>query len=361
MSLIKTIFINVLVFCALMFLLMLAPPTLKVVMDAFRKPSSDMFAKTARMPAFEGYDWAQQSLWETYLVKLRYRDFVVQRGTDIAGEVVNVVDGVRRTVGTPVEGAGAPVWFFGGSTTWGYGVSDEFTYPSMFAQATGRHVTNYGEGAYTSRQSLAYLQGVYLLNPPGNRTVVFYDGVNDLMQGCNPTISSINQTAHEPRFRAATHYLEEPFTYRRLFRQLMDFIPVVERYLHLDEPEIFRFECAEDPERARRVARNLVTIWENAQRLVESNGDTFLAIYQPASFISTNTHPVLPDHPYNDELLHEYQAVHPLVLEELAKSDLPYIDLSHIYDDCQNCYYDHVHAGPFGHQRLVDALIDVVP
>lgn len=358
---IKTIAFNAILFCAMMFLLMLTPPTFYALKDRFQPKTPQAFAQTARMPAFQGHDWAQQSLWETYLVRLTYRDYIVTRGEDIAGEAITVEQGVRRTVGAPREGAGAPVWFFGGSTTWGYGVSDAFTYPSMFARQTGRAVTNYGEGSYTSRQSLAYLQGLYLLNPEGQRTVVFYDGVNDLMHYCNPDTASINQTAHEPRFRAALHQLDAPFTYQRLFGQLLDFAPRVATGLGLSEPEIFDFRCADDPARAQAAADHLVAIWTHAQRLVEANGDTFLAVFQPASFMSRNVHPVLPDHPYNAELNAEYQVVYPLMQAALARSDVNYVDLSHIYDDCANCYYDHVHAGPAAHQRLVDSLIPIVP
>ena len=57
----------------------------------------------------------------------------------------------------------------------------------------------------------------------------------------------------------------------------------------------------------------------------------------------------------------EYQATYPLMQAALAKSEINYVDLSHIYDDCFNCYYDHVHVGPVAHQKLVDELIKIIP
>lgn len=358
---IKTIFLNIIIFCALMFLLMLAAPTYATLEAYLRPASPERYAQRANLPALRDYEWAQQSLWEISLVRLQYRDFVVYRGIDIAGEFVNVENGIRRTIGAPQERGGAPVWFLGGSTTWGSGLSDAYTYPSMFAQQTGRPVTNHSERGYSSRQSLAYLQGLYLTNPEGSRTVVFYDGINEIMHSCHPSVHSINQTAMEPRYRGALRHQDRPFTYQRLFEQMVEFSPRVADRLGISEPEVVDYQCFEDPARAQAIADNLVAIWTHAQRLVEANGDQFLAIFQPVSFMSANVHPVLPDHPYNDELLLEYQTVYPLMQEALANSDVNYVDLSDIYDDCHDCYYDQVHVGPNGHQRLVDALIPIVP
>lgn len=356
---------NAINFFALMFLLMLTPPTLKFVKDYLSPPTPANVSDSASMPALKDYEWSRQSVWETSLTPLQYRDFVVQRADDISGEAITVKDGVRRTVGAPRAGAGTPVWFFGGSTTWGVGVHDAFTYPSMFAQQSGRMVMNYGERGYSSRQSLAYLQNVYLEDQlaggKGNRTIVFYDGVNDVIHGCNPATSSVNQTALEARYRRQFDPLEARFSYQRLFGQLQEFTSHVAERIGLVTPSIVEYKCSDDPERARFVANNLVAIWSQAQRLTEANGDTFVAVFQPVSFTSKGNAPVLPNHPYYEELLEEYSATYPIIRAALARSDLNYFDVSDIFDNCPACYYDHVHVGPEAHQRLVDTLIKIVP
>jgi hypothetical protein len=365
MNIIKILTRNTINFLALMFLLMVTPPTFFILKPYFWPQPTENTGGSANMPALKNYEWAKQSVAETYLIRLRYRDFVVHRASDFSGEAITVENGVRRTVGTSLEGAGTSVWFFGGSTTWGYGVHDAFTYPSMFAQQTGRAVINYGEGAYSSRQSLAYLQNVYLERhfeePTGNRTIVFYDGINDVMHGCNPVTTTINQTGHEARFQNTLRSLDTPYTYKRLFAQLNEFASFVAERIGVVTPSIVEFKCSSDPERVQSVADNLIAIWSNAQRLAEANGDTFIAVFQPVSFVSKGNDPVLPNHPYSKELLEEFSATYPLIRAALAKSDVNYVDLSNIYDNCPVCYYDHSHVGPEAHQRLVDNLIRIVP
>ena len=48
-------------------------------------------------------------------------------------------------------------WFFGGSTMWGTGSSDNDTIPSFYAKKTKSKVFNFGETGWTSRQSLNQL------------------------------------------------------------------------------------------------------------------------------------------------------------------------------------------------------------
>ncbi|WP_375175171.1 SGNH/GDSL hydrolase family protein [Pseudooceanicola sp.] len=358
---IRIIALNIMIFCAMMFLLLITPPTAHAIKSLFRTETPDHMTVAAATPALRDFDWALQSLRESLAISLSYNDFVVQRSEDSVGGTVNVTDGVRHTVGDPRDGAGGPVWFFGGSTTWGAGVHDAFTYPSIFAQRTGRPVTNYGERAYTSRQSLAYLQGLYLTKPEGPRTIVFYDGINDVAQGCVTQTYSINQTAMQTRFRATLDALETSPSYRHLFAELRIFAAQVALRLGLVEPTVVKYACSDDPERAAQVAAGLVTIWQHAQRLAEANGDTFLGVLQPVSFTREEDAPVLPEHPYYNQLLSEYRTVYPLIQIALTASDLPYIDLSHVFDNCPECYYDHVHVGPAAHEKLVDDLARVVP
>mgnify|MGYP001371104477 CR=1 FL=1 len=58
----------------------------------------------------------------------------------------------RRSFGEKIDES---VWFFGGSTMWGYGVSNESTIPSLFYKRTGDSVFNFGEDSWDSRQSMS--------------------------------------------------------------------------------------------------------------------------------------------------------------------------------------------------------------
>jgi lysophospholipase L1-like esterase len=75
------------------------------------------------------------------------------------------------------------VYFFGGSTMWGFWAPEARTIPSLFAAATKVRSENYGEIGYTAHQSLVLL--LQLLQS-GHRPslVIFYDGVNDIAIKC---------------------------------------------------------------------------------------------------------------------------------------------------------------------------------
>ena len=70
------------------------------------------------------------------------------------------------------------VWFFGGSTTFGYGVSDNETIPAYLEKLSKQPVVNLGRGYYYSEQ-----ENLLLLNllKYGHRPskVIFFDGLNE--------------------------------------------------------------------------------------------------------------------------------------------------------------------------------------
>lgn len=107
------------------------------------------------------------------------------------GRLLNVDDnGLRRTVEEFPEGGQPPldeVWFFGGSTMFGWGVDDKGTIPSQVAlllkkelpNDRGFSVKNYGHSYYYSSQELAYFLAVLRRAKRRPSAVVFLDGLND--------------------------------------------------------------------------------------------------------------------------------------------------------------------------------------
>ncbi len=94
--------------------------------------------------------------------------------------------GFRRTTPAPPSGSAPKVYVFGGSTAFGYGVSDEHTLPSYLqklANGSGVQLTvsNLAEGFYYSSQELALLS-ILLRRGDLPRCAVFLDGLNDTIQ-----------------------------------------------------------------------------------------------------------------------------------------------------------------------------------
>ncbi len=99
--------------------------------------------------------------------------------------LVNIHDGARASLASPLDDpATATVWFFGGSTMYGSGQSDDATIPSQLVRLLAEsgvaiEATNFGHPAYANWQQVQLLE--YRLSR-GERPdiVVFYDGFNDL-------------------------------------------------------------------------------------------------------------------------------------------------------------------------------------
>ena len=124
-----------------------------------------------------------------------YKAFLGWVSPEIKGEYLNVENGRRVTVLPPVIERSETVHFFGGSTMWGYGVSDKNTIPSLVSKQLKIATLNYGEQGYNSRQELNLLvDNLAVLNPKD--VVIFYDGVNDVYHNCR-SYNSPNGHARE--------------------------------------------------------------------------------------------------------------------------------------------------------------------
>ena len=149
-------------------------------------PTKDNYA-----PAYPGLAWDRVSamLQETYSRPLQYDPFTNFREGPFRGKYVNVNKaGFRysRDQGPwPPNPACINIFMFGGSTAFGYGVTDDETVPSQLQDALqsaegGKAVRmyNFGVASFYSSQELAYF--VYELRSgfvPD--IVVFLDGIND--------------------------------------------------------------------------------------------------------------------------------------------------------------------------------------
>ena len=128
-----------------------------------------------------------EPLKEFHKLSYLYHDYIIWRRRKFNGKYINInSDGVRKST-QPNKKGDATYVFMGGSTIFGYGVSDEETIPSFFNQLSNSNVINLGETGYISRQSLALLSN-YTINKKfkneDNITIISYDGANEIRQRC---------------------------------------------------------------------------------------------------------------------------------------------------------------------------------
>lgn len=127
-------------------------------------------------------------LRETWVRPYVYDDYVMIRERPIRGTYVNVSEaGFRhgREQGPwPPRSENLNVFVFGGSTTFGYGVPDAQTVPSLLQETLARRVArpvcvyNFGVGFYYSTQERILFEKL-LSNDFRPDLAIFIDGVND--------------------------------------------------------------------------------------------------------------------------------------------------------------------------------------
>lgn len=256
--------------------------------------------------------------------------------------------------------------FLGGSTTWGTGLNDEYTYPSMFAIKTGYHVTNFGETGYSARQSLALLSNTYITNTTEEdqsrkRLVVFYDGVNDVAHLCRSEIQGL-ATNRQSQIQERLENSSDSYrlSIRATFAQVIFFLSkVVDRLDSKSATDQTGYDCDLSPKKSKSIALSLVKTWEQASFLAKANGDEFVAILQPVAFIGKPSLSHL-DLSAADSvgLKKQYEAVYPIIKQIASLASINFVDLTDIYDKCDYCYIDFAHVSPNAHEILVDRMIN---
>lgn len=366
MSWIKILFANIFITFSLLGMLLLAPPIVYSIYSISLNTQTENSSQDtrARLDLYDGIEWASTHFEEFSILNTTYFDYITWRRDDFEGETIKIVDGLRETFKPTNPDINADEYlFFGGSTTWGTGVDDDNTYPSIFADRLNTRVTNFGETGYIARQSLSSLVNYVVdksLTDLSGKHIVFYDGVNDVAHRCRSEISGLGTGREQQIQSMLSTKSNQKYSFAKLFEQLTLFLQAVSRKLGVVEAQPIASEnyaCLADPRRAEEIAKTLVDTWQVASDLVTNSGGKFTAILQPVAFIGN------ADIKYleltNDTAFSmQYQTVYPLIRQFAADANIDFVDLTTAFDSCNNCYIDFCHVGPQAHQILVDKLVD---
>jgi lysophospholipase L1-like esterase len=158
----------------------------------------------APQEAYGNEPWAPDYFKNLNKVHMRWYPYAYWKATPMSSRYLNIdADGNRVTWTKPNRGGrDRPVlhlFMVGGSTTWGTGVRDDHTLPSLLARrfATNPNydveVTNLGQIGYVTTQELILL---YQLLRRGQRPdlVIFLDGVNEAFTGYQNGIGGLTQS-----------------------------------------------------------------------------------------------------------------------------------------------------------------------
>jgi lysophospholipase L1-like esterase len=337
---VRLVVINLLVFFVIANVLYWAIPTYRAVEDIVRS------ATASRAPGRTETD----EVWrQTVKLSTKYISYIEWRRDHSSGTLVNVVGPYRQrlTVNPPAAADAKEVYFFGGSTMWGTGVSDRNTIPSQFAEIAALHAENFGEAAYVAHQSLLLLIQV-LEDGRRPNLVVFYDGVNDVSHKCRTEVSP-------------TSHVREPYFEERLSAPTDSF-----RYYFQPVINVFRgspvgvrsgrYDCVSNPRKAEAIAENLVRDWTMAKIIVEAYGGQFVGILQPVSYLTPGAKPPLWTDPEQGA---QFAAVYPLIRQKLSAGEHQF-DVVSALDGHGSSYTDFCHLDSSGNRIMAEAILKVL-
>lgn len=291
---------------------------------------------------------------------VRFQPFVEWRRRPYAGETIHVNDeGVRYWPSEPSRPPGAPVVrLFGGSSMWGTGVTDSETIPAALGKLRPRlRVINQGESEYNTRQGLEQLESLLSLGRPVD-VAVFYEGFNDVLTLCRDGVSLTGQ-GEERRMRTV---LDRAGTVGDVL-----FGRTLEALARVFGPSPESFTCADDPARAKAVARTVLNSWAIAHDLLATRGVPSFVVLQPVAAVGSPTLDYFadlhtPGRPsQTSTLAKQLQAVYPYWQRAAHDGEYPWLrDFSHLLDGAPPTYVDHVHLSAAGNARVAARLAPLV-
>ena len=363
----KIVFVNFAVLAALL----ITPPTgfalYNLITSALDRSSGKSSDPRADYPTYKDKDYANTVFQEFSKLPSTYRSFTGWRRNPVSYQYTTI-KGPYNTRLSSGERLNNSVWFFGGSTIWGTGASDQNTIPSYFHKLTGLNVYNFGESGWTSRQSLNEL--INLLND-GHlpSSIVFYDGVNDVLSQCRTEFDKVPSHSREKTINSALKRspLASLTPLRRFFTA--PYTMLAKKTIRSSSlvSKITPYDCHRNHKKALKIAQHLVKNWHHAYIIARNKDINFRAVLQPHVFTSGT----IPD--YFTSLSKEsqiakglqLQTIYPLVAKEIRKScdyDAQYcnsiINGSTWLHKINNVYIDFCHLNPVGNKRIASRMKD---
>ncbi len=295
--------------------------------------------------------WAEKGL-----TRARWLPFSYWTLEPIQGDFININQrGLRRTW-NPSDGADSPrLYFFGGSTMWGFGARDAYTIPSqisrLLAEADLAAVAqNYAQEGYVSTQDLILFQARLALGDIPD-VAVFYHGFNDVYAAYLRGRAGVSLRENQ---------LVSDVKAGRLLRQGQ---PVVQPpMVREDEFDWNLVATAGDS------AADILDRWAGNRRLIRALAAEFdvqaLFIWQPALFaksqLSANEERILRDLERNSPgFIQRYEAVDGLLRQRVHdESWNDIIILTDLFAASEaDIFFDLVHIDEIGNQAVAAALL----
>ena len=128
------------------------------------------------------------------------------------------------------------------------------------------------------------------------------------------------------------------------------------------------YNCDSDKDKSKRIAKHLITNWENAYLLAKSKNSSFLAILQPTIFSSDVNFDYLEKNELRkfDRINKQFNAVYPVLIKEIKKVCEKDIEFCKTIKDGrfwlknkENIFIDFFHVVDEGNKIIAEKLSNI--
>ncbi len=350
-------------------------PTSKRIVARLLGRPNDLVAYYQSLPYYASQDWGAK-YWQELRSALRkdYRPYVIWRSPTFAGETLNVDErGIRRTPGARCGGDSYRVFVLGGSSVWGWGSPDWGTLPAYLQeklQGTQERpvcVTNFGENAFVSTQSLIQL----LLELQADNLphlVISYEGVNEVLAATQTG----RPVVHQNLSQVSEIFRRRDPAFLTLVRGLSSY-QLIARFLALLSPPPPATEIDARPETdqlAGEIERTYLHNYRIVESLAESYRFDFAFFWQP--HILAGQKRLTPEEQdmihgldwvllMDSHLVHLFEKTYERIHERAAAEDRLF-DLSGAFDTTEAQIWIDTwgHLTPVGNEQIAQLMIEAI-
>ena len=264
-----------------------------------------------KLKALQDSEDADEIFKEMKMLGVVHEPFLIYERPAFKGNYFNILPKFRNrsSSGSDVNNS---VWFFGGSTVFGSGVSDTQTIPSHFHKYSKLKVANFGVDGWDTRQSLNKLINL-LSNPDLNpRAIVFYYGVNDVQGSC---LSITGEERRHARSHVMNVKMGESIMVYNLVNKLIAPHNIYTPW-HKTISTTNKFDCDSNDLKRQTISRSVAQEIYSAYSLarVKSGSIKFFAVLQPSLYTSVSD---TKDIKTNSLLKKQYSVMYTAIKKEL--------------------------------------------
>lgn len=266
----------------------------------FKVDNNDIFNeekcyRSACIKGYENLDWSKKFFYEYKKLKFIFSDYTLWKTKKFNGETINISSpmNIRETFKPNILKNEKKAYFFGGSTSWGYGAKDDLTLPSLFAKKYNIETFNHAQLGWVSSQNLIELANI-ISNGKKINYVFFFEGLNDALGLCLSTqkqdnfVSTVRSVYQEKIYNqnSKNTSIDNIFnTFRSLIKVIKyKFIKDYHFKKNVKEFTSAEYTCHKDSDKNDKATNFLLQNWKQAKILTEKAGGKFFVILQPLSF-----------------------------------------------------------------------------